>query len=90
MTSQTEHKCSDCGGEMEEGFVFDKSEAAILVPRWLKGTPESYGKPFLGAGIKRPSREADCRTVQSFRCGSCGLLKQYALQRAEPPGWGRP
>jgi hypothetical protein len=89
MTKQKEHKCSECGGLMEEGFIIDRSRAGIMVSRWLQGTPERYGNSLLGAGIASPKKNAECRYVQSFRCHLCGFLKQYALERAEPPGWGR-
>jgi hypothetical protein len=90
MTSQIEQKCPDCGGEMEEGFLFERADMALIVSRWMKGVPNDYGTPFFGHGIKLPPPEAECRSIQSFRCRLCGLLKQYALQRVEPPRWGRP
>ena len=76
-------RCSECGGAMEEGFVLDKSYGATLVSRWIKGKPE---EAWQGAKTKGK----DCRSIQTWRCVKCGLLKSYAIEEAEPPGFLNP
>ncbi|HEY0321170.1 MAG TPA: PF20097 family protein [Pyrinomonadaceae bacterium] len=72
-------KCPACSGELEEGFIFDKSSALVLVQRWIKGSPESS----IWQGTKTSDKE--CRSVESWRCVQCGLLKSYAIKEVEPP-----
>ena len=74
-----ERKCSECGGAMEEGFILDKSYGASLISRWLKGHPESGWQ-----GAKTKGKE--CRSIETWRCVECGLLKSYAIEEVDPPG----
>lgn len=77
--------CSECGGEMEEGFILDNSYGALLVSRWISGKPE----PSWWQGTTIKGKEA--RQVETYRCVKCGLLKSYASTAIEPPykwtGW---
>ncbi len=72
-------KCSECSGEMEEGFILDNTYGARLVIRWLKGQPE----PSFWQGTVTKGKE--CRTVTTWRCVQCGFLKSYAVTEVEPP-----
>jgi hypothetical protein len=76
-------KCPDCGGEMVEGFILDLTYGGQMVPRWLKGRPEKS----VWTGVK--SRGKECRSVETYRCNECGLLRSYATTEVTPPGlWG--
>jgi len=70
-------RCPDCEAEMEKGFIPDNTHGGVLQAHWQKGEPDK--KQFLGldAGIK--VKKDLLRPVICFRCGSCGLLKYYAL-----------
>jgi predicted RNA-binding Zn-ribbon protein involved in translation (DUF1610 family) len=72
-------KCSECGGEMEEGFILDKGYGEIRTSRWLKGHPEAS----FWQGTKTKGKE--CRVVESYRCVKCGFLKSYATTLTDPP-----
>ncbi|MBC7909335.1 MAG: hypothetical protein H7Y30_02480 [Pyrinomonadaceae bacterium] len=74
-----EHKCSECGGEMEEGFILDRSYGTRLVSSWVKGSPE----PSFWLGLSVKGKEF--RTVQTWRCVQCGFLKSYAVTEVDPP-----
>jgi hypothetical protein len=71
--------CPDCEGEMVEGFIFDMTYGGMLVPRWLKGRPEKS----MWTGIKAKGKE--CRSVETYRCVKCGLLRSYATTEVDPP-----
>ncbi|MBA3711981.1 MAG: hypothetical protein H0W76_05960 [Pyrinomonadaceae bacterium] len=82
MTNGTK-KCPDCAEEMVEGFILDMAYGGTLVPRWIKGRPE---KSFW-EGVKAKGKE--CRSVETYRCVKCGLLRSYAVTEAGLPGiWG--
>lgn len=71
--------CPDCGDEMVEGFILDMTYGGQLVPRWLAGHPESS----FWTGVKTSGKE--CRSVESYRCPKCGLLRSYASTEVDPP-----
>lgn len=73
-------RCSECGGEMESGYIPDLTYGAILYQRWIPGTP---AKHWL-AGLKVDW--SACRTVETDRCKNCGFLKFYANAMAGSPG----
>lgn len=73
MTSDERGKCSDCGGEMVEGFILDMAYGGGVAPRWVRGRPRWSW--WSGLRIKRG---AECRAVETYRCVGCGLLKSYA------------
>ncbi|HWT00910.1 MAG TPA: PF20097 family protein [Pyrinomonadaceae bacterium] len=76
-------KCPDCEGEMVEGFILDMTYGGQLVPRWIKGTPEMS---FWAGGAKTKGKE--CRSVETYRCVNCGLLRSYATTECETSIWG--
>lgn len=79
----SEKKCPDCAGEMVEGFILDMTYGGQLVPRWFEGRPEES----LWVGVKAKGK--DCRSVETYRCLKCGLLRSYANTKVDPPGfWG--
>jgi hypothetical protein len=63
-------RCSECGGEMEAGFIADVAESSVLQQRWARGPVE---KKWIG-GVK----VKESLPVTTHRCQSCGLLKSYA------------
>jgi hypothetical protein len=65
-------QCPECGGEMEIGFIPDFTYGAVLPQRWSKDAPQ---KNWL-AGVK--FKRDQSRTIETYRCTSCGLLKSYA------------
>lgn len=73
--------CSDCGGALVRGFLLDQGHSARYVQRWIEGEPSGG----FWTGLKLKGR--DCRSVESWRCSSCGLLKSYARAPAKLPGW---
>lgn len=64
---------------MVEGFILDMTYGGQLVPRWLKGRPEK--SPW--TGVKAKGKE--CRSVDTYRCPKCGLLRSYAITEVDPP-----
>ncbi len=81
--TETAKTCPDCDGFLVEGFIMDMTYGGKLVPRWLKGKPEMS----FWTGVKAVGKE--CRSVASYRCEQCGLLRSYAEEEVEPPNiWG--
>ena len=76
-------QCPDCGTEMEQGFIPDATQGAVVQTCWHQGTAES--KTFLGietgTGIKYD--RTNMMPVTACRCTRCGLLKFYAKPKAE-------
>jgi hypothetical protein len=72
-------RCADCGGEMVEGFLLDWADSMRLVQRWIGGRPRhsDWGGMLILEG-------AECRAVETHRCGDCGLLKSYATTEVAP------
>jgi hypothetical protein len=64
-------ECPKCRGEMEQGFVVDRTYGAQLVSQWAKGAPV---KSFW-TGTKLPDEELP---IGTYRCSSCGYLEAYA------------
>jgi len=77
--NKTKKLCPDYGVEMVEGFILDMTYGGRLVPRWIKGSPEKSA----WAGLKTKGKE--CRSVATYRCAKCGLLRSYADVEVEPP-----
>lgn len=65
-------KCSKCSGEMEIGFLPDRSYAVVLPAVWVAGFPE---RKWIG-GLKVTDRPA--YRVETWRCKGCGNLESYA------------
>ncbi len=79
-----EKNCPDCRGIMIEGFIIDLTYGGQLVPRWVRGKPETS----MWTGVK--SRGKECYSVATYRCVQCGYLRSYATEEADPPGfWGK-
>jgi hypothetical protein len=76
ITSET-RKCSDCGGEMVEGFILQPAPGGYAVSRWIKGHPQRAW----WRGIQ--TKDVECRAVETYRCEGCGLLKAYATTEME-------
>ena len=77
--ANTAKKCPDCGVEMVEGFILDLTYGGQRVPRWLRGSPEESA----WTGVKAKGKE--CRSVETYRCIKCGLLRSYANTEVDPP-----
>ena len=77
--------CSDCGGELELGFIPDVTYGNVWQSCWHRGDANEK-KTFLqklvsGGGVNYDEREMIAITV--YRCSSCGLLKLYATPASE-------
>jgi predicted RNA-binding Zn-ribbon protein involved in translation (DUF1610 family) len=72
-------KCPKCGGDMEVGFIRDRSHgAASRAAEWAGGVPESswFGQVRMGDAVRYQ--------VEAFRCEKCGFLEQYAVGPQKP------
>lgn len=74
-------KCPDCNSEMVEGFILDMTYGGQLVPRWVEGQPEKS----MWMGVT--TRGKECRSVETYRCTKCGLLRSYGITVVDPPGF---
>ena len=68
-------KCSQCGGEMTEGFVPSESQSGSGVLAWIAGAPVIG---FLGR-VKTEGKAA--YRIRIFRCAKCGYLESYATDK---------
>lgn len=64
--------CAKCGGRMEEGFILDHTDGALLQSTWVEGEP--VRSRWTGIKLKGKAQLA----VATFRCGRCGYLESYA------------
>jgi hypothetical protein len=65
-------RCPKCDGQMEEGFMLDRTYGAQLPSQWVEGEPEKsfwFGTRTAGREILR---------VTTYRCRKCGYLESYA------------
>jgi predicted RNA-binding Zn-ribbon protein involved in translation (DUF1610 family) len=66
--TSAKHRCPDCGGSMERGFLLDGRYQA----QWMRGAHEkSLWTSTVFKGKER-------RLVETWRCSDCGFLKSYA------------
>jgi predicted nucleic-acid-binding Zn-ribbon protein len=65
-------RCPKCSGQMEEGFVLDRTHGAQLQELWVEGPPT---KSFW-SGVTTKNREQI--PVTTFRCSKCGYLESFA------------
>jgi len=77
-------ECTKCGSAMEEGYMIDKSQAAVRPARWVEGPPE----PALMGGLRTSGKA--CFLAVTFRCVKCGYLESYATEPTDPPGFMTP
>jgi Domain of unknown function (DUF6487) len=71
--------CPKCKGEMEQGFVLDRTESGQHVSHWAKGAPR---KSFWLVTKRVPHQ--DQVPIGTFRCSSCGYLEAYARKEFAP------
>lgn len=65
-------RCPKCSGQMEEGFVLDRTYGANLQTLWVEGPPTTS----FWTGVKMKGREQ--LPVTTFRCSKCGYLESFA------------
>lgn len=75
--------CPDCEKQMEKGFIFDYTILGALPISWHPDDPVSAGGSFFGIKTKTRTKfvrieESRIRTIISYRCPECGLLRSYA------------
>lgn len=69
------HRCSKCNSDMEEGFLLEKGDGALLSSEtWVAGKPV---KSLLSGLSLKGKMVYD---VVTFRCSVCGYLESYALK----------
>ncbi|MFM9958658.1 MAG: PF20097 family protein [Phycisphaerales bacterium] len=70
--------CLVCQQEMVLGFMTDQGHgAAVNLPRWCEGTPES-GHILFGGGEVKHAQHAKGLPVVAYRCPQCEALRLYA------------
>ena len=72
--------CPECGGRMEAGFVPEYTRNRVAQPFWVSGHFETT----LGM-LKKDGH--DFRRIDTWRCTGCGLLRSYAEETIDPPGF---
>lgn len=71
--AELNHSCSICQGQMEEGFIADRTgDGGVDVTDWVEGKPK---RSFL-TGVKTVDKEMF--EISTYRCTSCGHLQLYA------------
>ena len=70
--ARNEMPCPKCSGRMQEGFIYDQSDAIRLVSKWVEGVPEKS----VWTGVKLKGRKTI--ETRTFRCDKCGFLESYA------------
>ncbi len=65
-------QCPKCKGEMERGWVPDRSYGVTLVEAWYPDRP----KKSFWTRTKAPLAEGVL--IRAFRCQNCGFLEFYA------------
>ena len=69
--------CVGCGGEMEEGFIFDRGHLNYPAEQqWVEGEPERSFWSGFETGGKRLFK------IMTYRCERCGRLESYAREPA--------
>ncbi len=66
-------KSPKCGGQMEEGFVVDRTYGANLQSTWLDGEPQTS----FWTGVKIGKKEQV--PVTTLRCSGCGYFESFAV-----------
>jgi hypothetical protein len=65
-------QCPKCEGQMESGFLFDRSLASSRLLHWVEGEPEKGG----ATGLKLIGRKAN-EITRTDKCVKCGYLEFY-------------
>lgn len=73
--------CSDCGQELELGFIPDATYGAVVQAHWHAGEPKKASFFGLKVGLKADWSQAV--PVTAYRCSGCGLLKFYAVSESD-------
>jgi hypothetical protein len=69
-------KCSKCSGEMEAGFLLDRSQAGIYRAVWATGPIQ---RSWWFGGIK--VQDKPMYRVETWRCKACGNLESWAKRQ---------
>ena len=70
-------KCLRCGGDMQQGYIADRTAAGYDPVKWFAG---KLATGFLG-GIEKPQGKP--LLVSTYRCLQCGYLESYAGKLAD-------
>ena len=66
------NSCPKCQSAMTRGFVLDHTHGGYASNKWVEGAPQK----IFWTGIKLGGRRKI--TIETWRCGRCGFLEQYA------------
>jgi predicted nucleic-acid-binding Zn-ribbon protein len=66
-------QCPKCSGQMQRGFVMDRSFTSDRVLRWVEGEPAKGG----ATGLKTVGLKTN-QINRTDKCDSCGYLEFYA------------
>ena len=77
----TTHRCAHCRVPMEEGFVPEHSQGAVLQAGWHPGPPEAT--KFLGYEYGKKIERDKALPMQAWRCPTCGLVLLFAPAAAK-------
>ena len=66
--------CLRCGGELEEGFLLDRTDSGYRQGEWVDGLPEKS----VWTGLKLKGRRKIPLTT--YRCVACGRLDFFATE----------
>jgi predicted nucleic-acid-binding Zn-ribbon protein len=83
VMARNEMPCPKCSGKMQEGFIYDQSDAIRLVSKWVEGVPEKS----IWTGLKLKGRKTI--ETRTFRCDKCGFLESYAKEQAKDGSRGQ-
>lgn len=75
--------CPDCDETMVKGFIPDASYGAYLQLHWHPG--EARNATFLGLPAGTKVSRAKMRTIVTYMCPRCGLLRSYAESTSPLP-----
>lgn len=72
--------CPDCNVPMEQGYIPEKGHFdALTVSEWYPGSPK-FRSGLFGKGLDVVLGRS--LAIESFRCTQCGLLREYARNKA--------
>jgi hypothetical protein len=63
--------CGKCGGRMDQGFIPEAKDHSQKPELWVEGPPE---KAWYGLKLRGKRK----LTIESWRCGRCGYLENFA------------
>ena len=69
--------CSECGGEMQEGYIPDFTRGTARQSFWVEG---AFEKDFWGFPKYKGKKT---HRITAYRCENCGFIKLFAKGKKE-------